>query len=269
MMKFKLLIMFLFFITLVNANAFEQDISNNTLGHSLENMSYLENLSNQSVKFHQYCWDDPKSIGGCFLVSSILLVDYNEKNNNIAYLQKIEPQSEDSSLVYQLVIQNLKNNKIVLNRKFSYNVDSEEYADEEFKNINLFFKLKETDINNILKNYNLKSSNFSFRYLSYSENKFLFSLNFSTVKVLSSFGYDKPQKVESLNNLVIKKKDKLFFKQNYTYGNFCKECTSPFFLLDPLTIIEIGSTGQKILIVGLLAYSFHSPNTLFFQMIGI
>ena len=89
------------------------------------------------------------------------------------------------------------------------------------------------------------------------------------MKVLSSFGYDKPQKVESLNNLVIKKKDKLFFKQNYTYGNFCKECTSPFFLLDPLTIIEIGSTGQKILIVGLLAYSFHSPNTLFFQMIGI
>ena len=243
------------------------------IGHvvdtSLKKMTYIEDLANKSNKFHSYCWSDYKELDGCFRASSIMFVGYDQSNNILAYLNKIEAQAEDSGIVYRLKIQNLTTNEILLDQKFYYDEDSKKYENKKINNIELFYKYKKIDIVRILQKFNVQYSIFSFKYLPYNKNYQSIFLGFSTTQSLATFGYNEPQKVLSLNKLIIKKNNKLIYKQNYSKGQFCSECIYPFFLLEPLTIIELGSTGKKLLVIDLLAYDFHSPNTLFFQLIEI
>ena len=148
-------------------------------------------------------------------------------------------------------------------------VDSKEYEDAKLQNIEYFYNKNKNEISKILQINNISPSSFSFNYIPYKKNDSSLLIGFSTTQSLVQFGYDKPIKVTALNNLVLKKSNKLFFKQNYTGKNFCQECTYPFFLLDPLTIIELKPSSKKMLVIGLIAYDFHSPNSLFFQLIGI
>lgn len=243
--------------------------SKQVIGNSLERMNQIEDLANKSVKFLPYCWDNRKDLNGCFRVSSMMFVAYDQNNNNLAYLHLIEGQSEDSGLIYRLKIQNLSTNKIILDKKFYYEVDSKEYENKDLKNINYFYKYKESEIGSILEKYNLKPENFLFKYLPYYGNNSSLFFGFSTTKMWAKFGYDLPEKVLSLNNLIVKKNNILIFRQNYSKGSFCSECIYPFFLLEPLAIVELSKSGQRIIIFGLLAYDFHSPNTLFFQVVGV
>jgi len=243
--------------------------SKQIVGNSLEKLNQIEDLANKSAKFLPYCWGNRKELNGCFRASSVMFIGYDKNDNNLAYLYLVEGQSEDSGLIYRLKIQNLSTNKILLDRKFFYEVDSKEYENKELKNINYFYRYKENEIRNIIKKYDLIPSVFSFKYLPYYDNNSSLFFGFSTIKTWVKFGYSPPEKILSLNNLIIKKNNNLIFKQNYSKGGFCPECIYPFFLLEPLTIVEISSSGQRIIIFGLLAYDFHSPNTLFFQVVGV
>ena len=107
--------------------------SKQVIGNSLERMNQIEDLANKSVKFLPYCWDNRKDLNGCFRVSSMMFVAYDQNNNNLAYLHLIEGQSEDSGLIYRLKIQNLSTNKIILDKKFYYEVDSKEYENKDLK----------------------------------------------------------------------------------------------------------------------------------------
>lgn len=251
--------------TVTNSSFSEQYISDS----SLKKLNYLEELANKSEKFHKYCWDNPKELGGCFRASSIMIIGYNQSRNTLAYLHKVQAQAEDAGNIYRLKIQDLNSNKLLLDKKYFYSVDSKEYEDNKLQNIEYFYNKNQTNIVELLKINNISPSIMSFKYIPFKKNDTSLFIGFSTTQSLAQFGYDKPMKVTALNNLVLKKSNKLLFKQNYTGKNFCKECTYPFFLLDPLTIIELKPSGKKILVVGLIAYDFHSPNSLFFQLIGI
>lgn len=256
-------------ICTADSNTENINTSKQIVGKSLEKLKYVESLANKSNKFHEYCWSNYNELDGCFRMSSIMLVGYDSNKKRLAYLQKVEAQAEDAGNIYRLKVQSLNDNKILLNKKFHYNVDSSEYEDVRLFDIEYFYKNKENEIKTILREYDIQSSVFSFKYLPYSKNGNSFSLGFSTTKKMVEFGYNPPKEVIVLNNLIIKKKNKLFFKQNYSNNSFCNECIYPFFLLEPLSVIELGASGQRVLVVGLLAYDFHGPNTLFFQLIGI
>lgn len=236
---------------------------------SLKKLSYLEDLANKSEKFHSYCWNNQKELGGCFRTSSIMIIGYNQNRNTLAYLHKVQAQAENAGNIYRLKIQDLNSNKLLLDKKFFYSVDSKEYEDSKFQDIEYFYKRNKEQIYKNLAKNNISPSNFSFNYIPYKKSDPSFFLGFSTTQSLAAFGYENPIKVTALNNLVLKKSNKVFFKQNYTGKNFCQECTYPFFLLEPLTIIELKQNKKKILVIGLIAYDFHSPNSLFFQLIGI
>ena len=251
--------------TLANHSLSKQYISDS----SLKKLNYLEKLANESEKFHKYCWYNLEELNGCFRASSIMIIGYNQSRNTLAYLQKVQAQVEDAGNIYRLKIQDLNSNKLLLDKKYFYSVDSKEYEDAKLQNIEYFYNKNKNEISKILQINNISPSSFSFNYIPYKKNDSSVLIGFSTTQSLVQFGYDKPIKVTALNNLVLKKSNKLFFKQNYTGKNFCQECTYPFFLLDPLTIIELKPSSKKILVIGLIAYDFHSPNSLFFQLIGI
>lgn len=99
-----------------------------------------------------------------------MFVGYDQSNNILAYLNKIEAQAEDSGIVYRLKIQNLTTNEILLDQKFYYDEDSKKYENKKINNIELFYKYKKIDIVRILQKFNVQSSIFSFKYLSYNKN---------------------------------------------------------------------------------------------------
>lgn len=269
-----LLYIFSFFILstcfAANYNTDKSSLSNQYVSdNSLKKLSYLEDLANKSGKFHDYCWENQKELGGCFRASSIMILGYNQNKNTLAYLHKVQAQAEDAGNIYRLKIQDLNSNKLLLDKKYFYSVDSKEYEDVKLQDIEYFYKKNKSEIYSILIKNNVSPSSFSFNYVPYKKSDESFSMGFSTTQSLATFGYEPPIKVTALNNLVLKKANKVFFKQNYTGKNFCQECTFPFFLLEPLTIIELKENKKRILVVGLVAYDFHSPNSLFFQLIGI
>lgn len=250
-------------------NNISQPLSEVYLGRNLERIKYIENLANKSKKFQDYCWHDYVELGGCFRPSSMMIIGYNHKKNILAYLQQVPAQEEVSGNIYRLKIQNLNSNVIMMDEKFEYKVDSKEYENKRLLNIDYFYDENKEEITKLLKNFEISVVSFTFNYIPYDKKYFSFFLGFSTTENLVKFGFENPIKVKILKNLVIKKSDKLIFKQNYSDKKICSECVYPFFLLEPLVVIELDGMKQKILILGLLAYDFHSPNTLFFQLIGI
>ena len=250
-------------------NSISQPLNKDHIGRNLEKIGYIESLANKSKKFKDYCWYDYVDLGDCFRSSSMMIVGYSKKKNILAYLQKVPAQEEDSSNIYRLKVHNLNNNVMMMDKKFKYKVDSKEYEDKRLLNIEYFYGKNKSEIGILLKDFDISITSFTFNYLPYDKKDPSFFLGFSTKENLVKFGFENPIKVKILKNLVIKKSNKLIFKQNYSDKEFCRECIYPFFLLEPLTVIELDGGNQKVLIVGLLAYDFHSPNTLFFQLIGI
>ena len=239
-------------------------------GSSLEKMQYIEKLADQSPKFHKYCWNNAEDLGGCFIASSMMMVGYNNSQNVLAYFHKVAAQAEDSGIVYRLKVQDLTTNKILLDKKFSYSSELEGYEKnyKKLDDIEAVYNLNSSQIKKDLENFLVEPTLFTFQYVPYVKEVAKISIGFSVTQVSATFGVNPPQKVMALKNLVIKEQNKLLFKQNYSGGSFCTECVYPFFLLEPLVQIELPSK-QKILVFGLLAYDVLSPNTLFFQVVGI
>lgn len=223
----------------------------------------VENLANSSKKFQPYCWYNREDIDGCFIMSSIILIGYNENKKLLAFITRVEGQKEDSETFYQVNVQNLSTNEVIFESKIKGSTVLNKFSD-----INLFYSYYKKQIMKTIVKYGISES-LEIKYLPYKSDTNMLFVGFSETMKYAQFGYELPIKVPSIKNLIVKKNDKLIFRKNYSNSDYCKECTYPFFLLEPLTIIELQPNGQKILVVGLLSYSFHSPKTVFFQLIGI
>ena len=248
----------------------KQELSADEMGRSLKKMQYIEKLADRSTKLHKYCWSNVEELGGCFIASSMMIVGYNGSQNLLAYFHKVAAQAENSGIVYRLKVQDMTTNKILLDKKFSYTIDSEGYEKsyEKLNNIEIAYQMNGSEIQKVLEKFLMRPAEFSFEYLPYVKETAKINIGFSVTKASIAFGVNPPEDVTTLKNLVIKQGNKLFFKQNYSGGSFCPDCIYPFFLLEPLVQINLPS-NQKVLVLGLLAYDVLSPNTLFFQLIGI